>query len=95
MTPRNKGRCVHVGDVLVLETRPAGSFRRPDEIPDLPVDIEHDSYRVLRKDAEEALYREATDGSIESHRKERARERLPGPPETEPDYDSPVLLHEP
>lgn len=96
MAPRTSSRCVHIGDVFVLETRPADGIRPVGEIVDVLPDVEHESYRVRRRDDRDTTFHpDSADASIERGPMERADVQSTPEKVDEPDYEGPVLLHEP
>jgi Domain of unknown function (DUF1918) len=83
------------GDVVVVESHHVGGERRLGEIVEVLGEGEREHYRVRWEDDRETIfYPGSSDATIEHHRDTRGR---PSQSESgdEPQYDEPVLTHEP
>lgn len=91
-------RSVAPGDILRIEGHRVGGGRRMGVIVEVLGEAEREHYRVRWEDnAETIFYPGSSDATIEPAARRQARKRsaLRQPKPVEPDYEGPVLAHEP
>jgi hypothetical protein len=94
MNPRNTRQRAVPGDLIVIEARQVGGGRRLGEILEVLGETEREHYRVRWDDDHESiLYPDSSDATIE--RRQPRADTAPVSGAAQPDYDEPVLTHEP